>query len=132
MDPEAVDMSINVYLKGFPVTFVGAEVSGQARSGRCLAGKTDYILRDIYLNCSSAVSNNFESKGYWSWDQGVVYYALHGTGDGHFGVKSGYTVVPHSSGGTLSLYNNGGCHEYVVRISSYTTLAEIYDYQMVP
>lgn len=132
MDPEAVNVTVNEILWDFPVTFVGAEVSGIVRSGKSLRGRYDYILRDIYLNCPSAVQQGFETNGYFSWDHGVVYYALHGTGDGLFGVRSGYTVTPYGEMGQITISADGGRHDYVVRNASTDVLSSIYETQIVP
>ncbi|MBR6918144.1 MAG: nucleoside hydrolase [Clostridia bacterium] len=126
-DPEAADVVINKYLKGYPVTFFGAEVAGGTLSGIVMMQDKykDYILRDIYLHHRPYDCNHN------SWDLGTMHYAIFGTTYPFFEVKRGYTVEPYGTGGCMRLYE-GGCHEYVVRRGSYEILTDTFNEMIVP
>ena len=126
-DPEAVDKVINVYLKGYPMTFFGAEVAGGTFSGYVMKQDKykDYILRDIYE------FHRPETCDHNSWDLGTMHYSIFGTSYGFFELRRGYTAVPYGEGGCLHLYE-GGVHEYVVRRGPFEILTDTFNELIVP
>ncbi len=126
-DPEGVDKVVNEYLKGFPITFVGAEVAGGTLSGIVMMQDKykDYVLRDIYLHHRPNDCNHN------SWDLGTVHYSVFGITYPFFEVRHGYTVEPYGTLGCMRLYN-GGVHDYVVRRVSFEALSPTFNDYIVP
>ena len=127
VDPEAVDVVINKYLKGYPVTFFGAEVAGGTFSGYVMKQDKykDYILRDIYEH------HRPETCDHNSWDLGTVHYSVFGTSYGFFEERRGYTVEPYGKMGCMRLFN-GGVHSYIVRRGPYEMLRDTFNELIVP
>ena len=127
VDPEAVDKVINEYLKGYPMTFFGAEVAGGTFSGYVMKQDKykDYILRDIYEH------HRPETCDHNSWDLGTVHYSVFGTSYGFFEVREGFTVEPYGTMGCMRLFN-GGVHSYVVRRGPYEILRDTFNELIVP
>jgi len=125
-DPEAVDKVVNEYLKGFPISFFGAEVAGGTLSGIVMMQDKykDYVLRDIYLHHRSDCNHN-------SWDLGSMHYSVFGITYPYFEVRRGYTVEPYGTLGCMRLYN-GGVHDYIVRRVSYDALSPTFNDYIVP
>ncbi len=126
-DPEAADRVVNDYLKGYPITFFGAEVAGGTFSGIVMKQDKykDYILRDIYEHHRPNDCNHN------SWDLGTMHYSVFGTSYGFFEIKHGYTVEPYGTGGCMHLYE-GGVHDYVVRTVPYEGLSDTFNELIVP
>lgn len=126
-DPEAVDLAVNKYLAGFPITFVGAEVCGIVYSGSVMkrSEHENYILRQIYETWKPDDCNHN------SWDLGVMHYSLFGTSSGYFSLKKGFTVKPYGTKGEMTL-EEGGCHEYVVREASPDALTPVFNEWLLP
>ena len=126
-DTEAADLVINDYLKGFPISFVGAEVAGIVFSGSVMKQDKykDYILRQIYERWRPDDCNHN------SWDLGVMHYSLFGVSSGYFTVKKGYTVRPYGTKGEMTL-TEGGCHEYIVRAADTDVLSDVFNSWIVP
>jgi len=126
-DPVAADKVINEYLKGYPITFFGAEVAGGTFSGIVMKQDKykDYILRDIYEHHRPNDCNHN------SWDLGTMHYSVFGTTYPFFEIKKGYTVEPYGTGGCMHLYE-GGVHDYVVRKVPYEALSDTFNELIVP
>ena len=126
-DTEAVDKVVNEYLKGFPITFFGAEVAGGTLSGKVMKQDKyrDYVLRDIYEH------HRPDNCNHNSWDLGTVHFSVFGTTYPFFEVHRGYTVEPYGTLGCMRLYN-GGVHEYVVRRVPYEALSDTFNDYIVP
>lgn len=126
-DPEACDLVINQYLKGFPISFVGAEVAGIVFSGSVMKQEKyeNYILRQIYETWRPDDCNHN------SWDLGVMHYSIFGVSSGFFTVNKGYTVEPYGTNGEAHV-TEGGCHEYIVRLADPQTLSNVFNWWIVP